>query len=80
MYIAISYIAIVMHIHIRYIATLYVAMMYICTHVFGNVLRCFWGDVLGCFLDALGVFDGSFDDVFRVLWGCFLDDLGMLSG
>ena len=40
----------------------------------------FLGDVLGCFLDTLGVFDGSFGDVFWILWGCFLDDLVMFSG
>ena len=51
----------------------------------------FW-DVLGCFLDTLGVFDGSiqmihlvmfsgcFGGVFWMIWGCLLDDLGMFSG
>ena len=40
----------------------------------------FLGDVLGCFLDALGVFSECFGDVFWMVWGCFLDALGMSSG
>ena len=88
MYIAISYIAKIMHIAIRYVDTLYVACSYnIQTHVFGYVLKCFGGmfwDVFwmlwGCFLDVLGVFSVWFRDVFWMIWGCFLDDLGMFSG
>ncbi len=39
----------------------------------------FFGDVLGCFLHALGVFSGCFGDVFWMIWGCFLDDFGVFS-
>ena len=36
--------------------------------------------IWGCFLDDLGMFSGSFGDVFWMFWGCFLDDLVMFSG